>query len=961
MKKIFTLLVAAICAMSMWAENYFQVGNVIYKFLEGNNVELHYVPYDTVGHFTIPSAVTYEGVTYNVTSIGDVAFSSCKALTTMTIPSSITRIGEKSFNGCFSLTNIIIPSSVTEIGYRAFEDCYFTKGNFIDNSALKEEGYINYYWATEVDEEVNGLLIKSNEVKRARYSVKHVTIPDGVDMISNYAFRGCEQLTTISIPNTVTWIGYNAFSECKSLVSISIPNSVTNLGEFAFFGCSSLESVSIGSGVKTLQQKMFYSCSSLESVVLGSTVQTIGDEVFADCSSLTSITLPSSVTSIGRYAFQDCSSLESITIPSSVTSIDYNAFYGCYFTADKFINNSSLESYYNWGATIVDADLDGVLISGNSVVEARANITRAVIPDYVTYISDGVFLDKTDLSYVSLGSGLTYLGYQAFMGCTALTSITIPGNIRDVGSGAFQGCTALSTVNICDGVQRILPGAFYGCSLLGSIRIPESVQIIGLAVFGQTALHQNEANWTNDLLVIDNCLLDTKKTMSGEFIVSPDFRVVAMGAFAGCTELTKVVLPSHLTEVSAYMFADCSSLESIVWPANATTIGGDAFSNCTSLKSIEIPEGIIYIESRAFNGCTSLATVIIPNSVRRIYSEAFNACSALTSITIGNGIEYVDSYYPFKGCSGNLTKFVCHTDNQYILNAFPIADNPLLDTVTAPASYFNIAEANWGNMPQNLQYIEVTSGELTADANAFIGNYNKKLKTLNLSATTHTSINEEAYKGWYNLESIYLPDGLTEIPYMALAECISLKTINIPSMVEYIDRRAFENCRKLNEVHFAEDGALTEIGDWAFYNCHNLQDLIVPEGVTKVGDAAFFNCTYLTELTLPSTLISVSDNGFALCAKLQKIHVKATTPPAIQAKTFFDVNRRIPVCVPEEAVDAYKSDLYWQEFDIQGESNAPTAVSDIQYPITNIHKEFRNGQLIILRDGKTYNAMGQEI
>ena len=39
----------------------------------------------------------------------------------------------------------------------------------------------------------------------------------------------------------------------------------------------------------------------------------------------------------------------------------------------------------------------------------------------------------------------------------------------------------------------------------------------------------------------------------------------------------------------------------------------------------------------------------------------------------------------------------------------------------------------------------------------------------------------------------------------------------------------------------------------------------------------------------------------------------------------------------------------------------PTSVSDIQLPMTNCQKIIRDNQLLILRDGKIYNAMGQEL
>ena len=71
----------------------------------------------------IPSSITYRGVSYSVTSIGNYAFSSCSLLTNVGIPNSVTSIGDVAFAWCSSLTNIVIPNSVTSIGFYAFSDC----------------------------------------------------------------------------------------------------------------------------------------------------------------------------------------------------------------------------------------------------------------------------------------------------------------------------------------------------------------------------------------------------------------------------------------------------------------------------------------------------------------------------------------------------------------------------------------------------------------------------------------------------------------------------------------------------------------------------------------------------------------------------------------------------------------------------------------------------------------------
>jgi hypothetical protein len=70
-------------------------------------------------------------------------------------------------------------------------------------------------------------------------------MPALVTSIGNYAFGGCENLTSIAIPPFVRSIGDFAFAECSSLTNISIPFSVAAIGDEAFYDCDSLTSVTL--------------------------------------------------------------------------------------------------------------------------------------------------------------------------------------------------------------------------------------------------------------------------------------------------------------------------------------------------------------------------------------------------------------------------------------------------------------------------------------------------------------------------------------------------------------------------------------------------------------------------------------------------------------------------------------------------------------------------------------------
>ena len=197
---------------------------------------------------SISESVTYEGVVYSVTSLGELCFLNRSSLTSINIPSSVTSLGEGCFAYCSSLTSINIPSSVTSLGGSCFSGCY---------------------------------------------SLTSINIPSSVTSMGEFCFVGCSSLTSINIPSSVTSLGEYCFTHCSSLTSIVVDagNSVYDSRE----NCNAV--------IETESNTMICGCAG---TVIPSSVTSLGKWCFAYCSSLTSINIPSSVTSLGKYCFCVC-------------------------------------------------------------------------------------------------------------------------------------------------------------------------------------------------------------------------------------------------------------------------------------------------------------------------------------------------------------------------------------------------------------------------------------------------------------------------------------------------------------------------------------------------------------------------------------------------------------------------------------------------------------------------------
>lgn len=119
-------------------------------------------------------------------------------------------------------------------------------------------------------------------------------------------------------------------------------------------------------------------------------------------------------------------------------------------------------------------------------------------------------------------------------------------------------------------------------------------------------------------------------------------------------------------------------------------------------------------------------------------------------------------------------------------------------------------------------------------------------------------------------EHLVIPEGY-QVGKQMCYQWISLKTVSLPSDIQFIGKRAFYECKNLERVEGL--GHVTSIPDEAFYRCRNLQEAPLSPELQHLGEFAFCDCSSLKSIELCDSITKIGIAAFSGCESLTYVRL----------------------------------------------------------------------------------------
>lgn len=433
------------------------------------------------------------------------------------------------------------------------------------------------------------------------------------------------------------------------------------------------------------------------------------------------------------------------------------------------------------------------------------SITNVIINEGVTNIGGGFMYNSSNLTSLTIPSGVTYVGRYAFS-MADIRSLTIPNTVTLIEDRAFYGNENLTSLTIGNSVVTIEDAAFYNNGV-AHITIPASVESIGYASFG--------AESGNSKL--------TGLTFQGNSML----KTIGDAAFI-YHRLTDVTIPSRVTSIGANAFSQTSGTEN-------TTLVTLNFASQNTLRTIG---------DYAFSWCP-IDDLTLPLSLESIGQEAFIGLGEeITTFKIGPNVKTLGDNFVF---GKSLETFEVDASNRYFsVSSGVLYNKAKTELVKCPGDYY-----------KNYDTLDVPSTVKTLKKGAFYGwlDYGENIRafTLNLpSGLSNMNIDDNF---------IFFTVGSINISGNSQFESVNGVLYNKDKTTIYRLPTAFD------ASEFTIPSSVSTISDYFGYGNSRVHTVEVPSSVTSIGANAFLSDTRysFTTINLNTTdSVSFTETSFGI-------------------------------------------------------------------------------------------------